>query len=367
MQQSPFHAFHEQHGAKFVDFAGWRMPIMYDSIHAEHRQVRAAAGLFDVSHMGRLKISGRHARRFLERMLTRQITDMPEGACRYSLICNEAGGTLDDVIVYRFDDHWLLVVNASNREKIVAHLQTHVGELAVKIDDQTLSTAMVALQGPRVIEMIGKFSTEVPTLKRYHFCVKNLLIIKMTISRTGYTGEDGVEVILPASAAGTAMKLLVKDGDEASAALKPAGLGARDTLRLEAGMPLYGHELSEQIDPIAAGLSFAVSLDKDQQDKGEPFIGQTALKKIAADGPARRLVGLKLDGRRTARQGMVVLAGDKPVGEVTSACLSPTLDYPIAMAYVDRDVQPDGIDFGSGRRVGAQPCKLPFYKRQAGL
>ncbi|MCC7203916.1 MAG: glycine cleavage system aminomethyltransferase GcvT [Phycisphaeraceae bacterium] len=361
MHQTAFHSLHVKHGAKFVDYFGWQLPIMYKSIHEEHRQVRTSAGLFDVSHMGRIKITGRHARRLLERVLTRRITDMEEMACRYSLVCNERGGVMDDVIVYRYPDYWMLVVNAANREKIFAHLRANVGDLSVKLDDFTLSSAMVAVQGPKAMSFIGEFSREIPTLKRYHFCLKNLVIMKLTVSRTGYTGEDGVEIIMPGNLAAMALKLWLKDDDE-SGVLKPAGLGARDTLRLEAGMPLYGHELTEDIDPLSAGLNFAVTLDKDQMDQGEPFIGQEALKKIAAAGPARKLVGLKLEGRRTPRQGMNVLAGDAVVGQVTSGCLSPTLECPIAMAFVQSGATPTSIDFGS-EKLAAQQTPLPFYKR----
>lgn len=349
-----------------VDFAGWEMPIMYGSIHEEHRRVRSGGGLFDVSHMGRIKLSGRHARQLLERVLTRRVSDMKEGSCRYSLICNDRGGVLDDVIVYRFEYHWLVVVNASNREKIVAHLRSCLGDWVVKIEDQTTSTAMVALQGPGVMERIGRFSTQVPKLKRYHFCTKNLMILKLIISRTGYTGEDGVEVILPASSANMAIKLLLRGGGEGEqeAAIQPVGLGARDTLRLEAGMPLYGHELDEETDPISAGLGFAISLDKNGDTGG--FIGQEALKKINANGPTKRLVGLQLDGRRTARQGMTVYQGNDNAGTITSACLSPTLGLPIAMAYVDVQKLGHGdtatINLGS-KRVDASVVKLPFYTK----
>ena len=367
MLRTPFYQFSVEHGAKFVDYAGWEMPIMYSSIHEEHKQVRTSGGLFDVSHMGRVKITGRHARRFLERILTRRVSDMAEMTCRYSLICNERGGVIDDVIIYRFAEHWMLVVNAANREKVLAHMKANVGDLVVTIDDQTISTAMVALQGPKVMEHIGRFSKEVPTLKRYTFCVKNVLILKMTISRTGYTGEDGVEVILPASMATMAIKLLIKEkGDPAMAVMKPAGLGARDTLRMEGGMPLFGHELDDNTDPVSAGLAFAVSLDKDADENGEKFIGQEPLKALAAGGTPRKLVGLKLEGKRTARQGMAVFVGDKQVGAVTSGCLSPTLGYPIAMAYVDITAADVGdgvaVDLGSQRAAG-EIVKLPFYKR----
>ncbi|HEX7010254.1 MAG TPA: glycine cleavage system aminomethyltransferase GcvT [Phycisphaeraceae bacterium] len=366
MKRTPFYSFHQQHGARFVDFAGWEMPILYTSIIEEHQQVRQSGGLFDVSHMGRFKITGRHARRLLERALTRRVSDMNPNTCRYSLVCNEQGGVMDDVLIYRFDDHWLLVVNAANRAKVLEHLERIKGDLVANVEDQTESTAMVAVQGPKVMDLIGRFSREVPTLKRFSFCVKNLLILKMIISRTGYTGEDGVEVILPASMAGMALKLLLKDGGDADQVLRPAGLGARDTLRIEAALPLYGHELDEQTDPFAAGLAFAVSLDKDQDDNGEPFIGQEALKRIAASGPSKRLVGIRLEGRRTPRQGMSVYVGDAVKGAVTSGCLSPTLGYPIAMAYVEAGScnVGDAVSVAiSSQRVPGQVVKLPFYKR----
>lgn len=364
MKRTPFYSFHKEHGAKFVDFTGWEMPISYGSIIEEHEQVRSSGGLFDVSHMGRIEIKGRHARRLIERIATRRISDMKENSCRYSLICNERGGVMDDILIYRFSGHWLLVVNACNREKILNHIDATRGDMICTITDTTEKTAMVAVQGPNVMDMIGKFSREVPTLKRYTFCIKNLLILKMVISRTGYTGEDGVEVILGAGMAQKAIGLLLKNEDK-GISVKPCGLGARDTLRLEAGMPLYGHELDEDTDPLSAGLNFAVSLDKDQDENGEPFIGQEALKKIAADGPLRKLVGLKFEGKRTPRQGQAVLTGESEVGKVTSGCLSPTLGFPIAMAYVSAEHAEVGktlsVSLGS-KIIEGEVVKLPFYK-----
>ena len=362
MKRSPLHDYHQKHGAKFVEFAGWEMPISYGSVIAEHQATRTQAGFFDVSHMGRLKITGRHGRRLLERVLTRRVTDMAERTCRYSLICNEAGGILDDVIVYRFDNHWMLVVNASNRAKIMSHLQAQLGDFSADVEDQTESTVMVALQGPTAMGHIGRFSSEVPTLAKYAFTVKNLLIMKLTVSRTGYTGEDGVEVILPAGMADKALKLLLKESD-GKPPMMLCGLAARDTLRMEAGMPLYGHELSEDIDPISAGLKFAVDLDKDAEDRVGPFIGIEALKAIAAAGPKRRRVGLIMEGKRSPRQGMKVMSGATEVGEVTSGCLSPTLGYPIAMAYVDADARKESLHLKiSDDTVNVNVVKLPFYK-----
>lgn len=370
MLRTPLHSFHVENGGKMVDFAGWDMPIMYGGgIHEEHMQVRRSGGLFDVSHMGRVKVTGRHARRFLERTCSRRISDMENGQCRYSLVCNEQGGVRDDVIVYRMDeDDYLVVVNGANREKMLGHFEQVRGDLAVKIDDQTKGTAMVALQGPKIIPMIARISSEIPTLKRYRFTIKNLMIMKLIVSRTGYTGEDGVEVILPGSMVGMALSLLLKDvnAKSADAAVKPAGLGARDTLRMEAGMPLYGHELGEDINALECGVDFAISLDKDQGERGEKFVGMDALKRaIDAGGPKRKLVGVAIEGKRTARQGMAFKAGGREIGVVTSGCLSPTLGHAIAMGFVEIAASEPGtaisIDTGRGILDG-KVVKLPFYK-----
>lgn len=369
MKRTPFYNYHTDHVAKFVDFAGWEMPIRYGSIIEEHNQCRNSGAVFDVSHMGRVRVTGRHARKFLETLLTRKISDMVEGQARYSLICNDLGGVIDDILVYKFPDDWMMVVNASNREKVLAHMDAVAKQFdyTVKINDQTESTAMLAIQGPKVMEKISGFSKTVPNMKNYHFTEKNLMILKMIISRTGYTGEDGVEVILGAKMANMAIKLLLKDKGEGI--VKPAGLGARDTLRIEAGMPLYGHELDEETDPLSAGLKFAVSLNKDQNDDGPAiprFVGQDALEKIAAAGPPKKLIGVKIEGKRTPRQGSEVLAAGSTIGTVTSGCMSPTLGIPIAIAYVT----PGSVDIddtvtikvGSGE-IEATVCKLPFYKR----
>lgn len=369
MKRTAFYHYHNEHGAKFVDFAGWEMPIHYGSIIDEHNQCRDSGAVFDVSHMGRIRVSGRHARKFFETLLTRKVSDMVEGQARYSLICNEQGGVIDDILIYKFTDDWLMVVNASNREKVLAHMDAVAKQFdyTIKVEDTTESTAMIAVQGPRVMEKIGGFSKTVPTLKNYFFTEKNLMILKMIISRTGYTGEDGVEVMLGAKMAPMAIKLLLKDKGEGT--VKPAGLGARDTLRIEAGMPLYGHELDEHTDPLSARLKFAVSLNKDKPEQGPTiprFIGQDALEKIATDGAPKQLIGMKIDGKRTPRQGCEVQANGSTIGAVTSGCMSPTLGLPIAMAYVSPDAASEGdtltVKVGSGE-VAATVCKLPFYKR----
>lgn len=366
--KTPFHAYHVEQGGRMVDFAGWEMPLLFTSILEEHRQVRTSGGFFDVSHMGRLRFSGRHARRFLDRVCTRRVLGMENGQCRYSLVCNEQGGCRDDVLIYAIDDdEFLMVCNASNRAKLLEHFEAERGDMVFKMKDETESTAMVAIQGPKVMEVIGRFSREIPTLKRYRFARKNLLVIKLLVSRTGYTGEDGVEVILPAGGlARQALKLMLDaDGGE-SDLLKPAGLGARDTLRMEAGMPLYGHEIEEDVDPLTAGLGFAVSLDKGEgDDRAGRFIGQDALQRIHAEGPARRLVGIRLTGRRSPRQGMKVLHNGEEVGRVTSGCVSPTLEVPIAMALVASAAAEvgTGLEVDLGRETSAgEVVPMPFYK-----
>ena len=373
--KTPLKGFHEDHGAKFVDYAGWDMPISYSGIQEEHRQTRRSGGSFDVSHMGRLRIKGLHARKLLERACSRRSSDMQQGQCRYTLMCNEHGGVMDDVIVSRFEeDEFLVVCNAANRAKIVGHFGALIsaGELKAKMEDETEKTAMVALQGPAVMELLSKFSKEVPSLKRYRFAVKNLMIVKLMVARTGYTGEDGVEVILPGNMIGMVMKLMLSNIDLKSddAILKPAGLGARDTLRLEAGMPLYGQELGEEINALACGLDFAITLDKHEDERGERFVGQEALEKTRdAGGPERVLVGLGVDGRRTARQGMPVLANGTVVGQVSSGCWSPTLERSIAMAFVDRAHAEAGTALAvdaERARLDAVVEKLPFYTRPKG-
>jgi len=365
--KTPLHKLHIDAGATMVDFVGWEMPLHYGSIIEEHRQTRSSGGFFDVSHMGRLRFTGRHARRFLDRVCTRQILGMEKGAVRYSLVCNEQGGCRDDVLVYCFDeDDYLMVCNASNRTKLLEHFARERGEMVFKLDDQTRSTAMVAVQGPKVMDAVSALSREIPSLKRYRFVEKSLMVVKLIVSRTGYTGEDGVEVILGATMAPLALKMLLKDKGDASAVIKPCGLGARDTLRTEAGMPLYGHEISEDLDPLSAGLDFAVKLDKGTDDeRAGRFIGQDALIAIKAKGVTRKLVGVVLEGRRCARQGMAVMHGDSAIGSVTSGCMSPTLEKPIAMAFVPPESAAPGtqllIDLGR-EKAAAQVVPLPFYK-----
>ncbi|WP_428389583.1 glycine cleavage system aminomethyltransferase GcvT [Mucisphaera sp.] len=366
--RSPFHAYHEETGARLVDFAGWHMPLSYGSALAEHEHTRTAVSLFDVSHMGRIEFKGRDARRLLETLLTRRISTMQENTCRYTLICNEQGGIIDDALIYRYPEHWLLVVNASNRQAFLDHTADTVEANGFKatVKDHTQKTAMVALQGPQAIQILESVSTGISQLKRYSFVVKNLLLYKLTLSRTGYTGEDGVEVIMPASLANRAVDLLRKEADKRGLNIKPAGLAARDTLRIEAGMPLYGHEIDAQTDPFTAGLGFAVTLSEPDPDGPQipRFIGQDALEKIQAEGPAEQIIGLRLEGRRTPRQGDPVLQNDQTIGHITSGCMVPTQPGPIAMARVPSTLRVDTevvIGLGAGKHlIPATTSKASF-------
>ena len=362
LKRTAAYDFHVSHGAKMVDFAGWEMPLMYRGIVAEHEQTRNSGSIFDVSHMGRLHFSGVDAQTFLNIVLTRKIDDVKFGQSRYSLVCNASGGVMDDVIISRDRKHWLLVCNASNREKLIRHFQEirRSSNLDFDMADQTEGTVMVAIQGPKVIDRLADILPgDIQNLKRYQFVTDSIMLVKLTIFRSGYTGEDGVEIILPAKMASMALKMLGGKIDKPDATIQPAGLGARDTLRLEAGMPLYGHELTESIDPISAGLGWAVDLSKD-------FIGAEKLREVKERGPARKLVGLEMESRRIARQGTAIKSGDQIIGEVTSGTFSPTLQKSIAMGYVDANLAAEGtplmVDLKT-ESIPAKIVKLPFYKR----
>lgn len=341
-----------------VGFAGWSMPVSYGSVIDEHNACRSEGAIFDVSHMGRLRFSGPDAGRFLETVFTRPVTNLDDGQSRYGFITNEHGGIKDDVIVGRERDDYPVVVNASNRAKLLEHFETvkTTRGLNVKIDDRTAKTAMLALQGPAVIE---KFADILPidldlrSLKRFRFETVSYMLMKFTVSRTGYTGEDGVEVTLPAKASALAMRGLSGPLKEW---LRPAGLAARDTLRIEAAMPLYGHELDEDTDPITAGLGWACDLK-------QGFIGADALR---ASEPTHKIVGLELDGKRIARQGNPILANGNPIGTVTSGTMSPTLGRSIAMAKLELAHTEPGTVVAAAFKSGEVPATvvgLPFYKR----
>ncbi|MBL9122003.1 MAG: glycine cleavage system aminomethyltransferase GcvT [Planctomycetaceae bacterium] len=370
--ETPLHAWHAGHGGRLVDFAGWSMPVQYTSIVAEHQSTRTAAGLFDISHMGRLRFDGPRAPLFLDRLLTRHVAPLRPGQVAYSLVTNEAGGILDDVLVSHLVDaagasYYLLVVNASNRAKIVAWIEQHHGDFAdVRVTDVTRNWGMIAVQGPRALE-IAQPLVQAPLADLPYYAASETLIDGHggIASRTGYTGEDGCELIVGNAALVNVWEQLVAAAGKIGG--QAVGLGARDTLRLEAAMPLYGHELAEEIDPWQAGLGFAVQLDK-----GE-FLGRAALAALQTDRTRPRRVGLRLAGKRVPREDYAIYAADtaaadshEQLGYVTSGTFSPTLDAPLAMAYVLPAAAAVGtqvlVDI-RGRVEPAEVVKLPFYKR----
>lgn len=365
--RTPLYDWHVAHGGRMVDFAGWSMPVQYGSIVDEHQATRRAVGMFDVSHMGRLEFFGSDAARFLDQLVTRRVINMQPGQVRYGLVCNERGGILDDVLVYRLsvDDaridwpSFMMVVNASNREKVVNWLDRHTRDFAVEFKDVTEATAMIAVQGPKAIELMNPMLDFDVTNLRYYRCANGSIGEESgLISRTGYTGEDGIEWIGAADAAECLWTGILERSQAIGG--KAAGLGARDTLRLEAAMPLYGHELNDEITPIEAGLDFAVSLE------GRDFIGRDALLAAKADSNRPVRIGLQLEGRRVAREHSRVLHDGEDVGYVTSGTFSPTFERPIAMAYVNLPSSGAGTQLAAdirGALAAAIVVPLPFYQR----
>jgi aminomethyltransferase len=355
-RRTPLYQWHVDHKARMVPFGGWEMPVQYAGIAPEHKAVRSAAGLFDISHMARVSFGRKDALALLESVFTNSVATMKDGQVRYGLVCKEDGGILDDILVYRWPYGFAMVINASNREKILAWLEQHRVGRDVEIQDQTFDTTMIAVQGPKSVELVaGMFADDVSGLKYYYAMPTRYKDKGCVVSRTGYTGEDGFEVMVPNALGVTLWEELIAKG------AVPCGLGARDTLRLEAAMPLYGHELNETIDPIHAGLSWAVKLDK-----GE-FIGREAIQKTSADNTKPVRVGLEIEGKRAAREGCPITAGTTPVGTVTSGSLCPWLDKSLAMGYVDPKFAAPGtalfVDV-RGSQLGSTVVPMPFYKRK---
>jgi aminomethyltransferase len=329
ISRTPLHPLHVELGARLVPFAGWEMPVQYSGIIEEHHAVRRACGLFDVSHMGEARVRGADAARLLDRVMTNEMATLRAGHARYTVMCQPDGGCVDDVIVYRMGDaEFFICLNASNAAKDVAWLRTHAEGLDVEVLDECARWAQLALQGPRAEEILAPL-TPVPLagLKRFAFAEGAVAgAAGCLISRTGYTGSPGFEIYLPAASAVPVARALLEAGRPLG--LIPAGLGARDSLRLEAGYPLYGHEISERISPIQAGLGWAVKFSKPD------FIGREALRRQAEGGPPSSVVLFSLEDRRIARQGAAVFAGELKVGEVLSGTQSPTLGKPIGSALV---------------------------------
>ncbi|CAM3342038.1 glycine cleavage system aminomethyltransferase GcvT [Hydrogenibacillus schlegelii] len=357
--------------AKLTEFAGFAMPVSFSGILEEHRAVRTAAGLFDVSHMGEVRIAGSEAVRLVERLVTAEAGTLSPGRARYAFVLKASGGVLDDLLVYRLgDDEFLLVPNAANIARIVAwarEVRDREG-IEADVDDLSPRVALLALQGPKAAAILGRVAAErhreaLMGLKPFRFA-QNVIVAGVPVllaSRTGYTGEDGFELMLAAEEAPALWQALLEAGSPDG--LVPAGLGARDTLRLEAGLPLYGQELTPEVTPLEAGLEAFVRFGK-----AVPFIGEPALRRQKEEGVPRRLVGLVLEGRAPARSGYAVYPAPEavaPAGSVTSGAPSPTLGRPIAMALVAAAHAGEPVLFVDvrGRRVPAKVVPLPFYRR----
>jgi aminomethyltransferase len=337
-----------------VDFAGWEMPVQYSGIKAEHEAVRNHAGLFDVSHMGEVVFRGPHAEEAVQRLVTRDVGRLAEGQAGYAAVCYVDGGTVDDVLVYKRSGDFLVVVNASNREKDLEHFESNTADLDVEVADESDEWALLALQGPEAAGILQNLTgADLSTLKYFRFVEGEVAGANAIVSRTGYTGEDGFEIYLPPDDAPRAWRELLEAG------ATPAGLGARDTLRLEAGMCLYGNELDPETTPLEAGIGFAVHLDKEQE-----FIGQDALRKEKEEGLRKKLVGFEVEGRGIARHDYPVRVEDETVGRVTSGTLSPTLGKAIGLALVSPGVEDRFEVVIRDRPVEAHTVPLPFYKRE---
>lgn len=356
-KRTPLYNCHVALGGKMVPFAGYMLPIEFSGTIEEHMAVRRQAGLFDVSHMGQLMVTGPAALANLNRLLTNRLDELPAGKARYSLLCNPDGGIIDDLLVYCIaPERYLIVVNAANRSKDAEWMAANL-EGAVTLEDLSDSIAQIALQGPASQRILEKLTNLDDIPQRYYTFYDQRMVsgISCLISRTGYTGEDGFEFYCSAGDAAALWDALLAAGMPEG--LRPCGLGARDTLRLEAGMPLYGHEMNETVTPFETGLGFAVKLDKD-------FIGRGALERRGAPELAR--VGLKITGRGIARENSAVLKEGSTIGRVTSGTYLPFLGGPYAMALIDQSQSKIGelveIDV-RGRTVAAEMVSLPFYKR----
>ncbi|MDH2445357.1 glycine cleavage system aminomethyltransferase GcvT [Amnibacterium sp. CER49] len=373
-RRSPLHDVHVREGAAFTDFGGWEMPLKFGSELAEHTAVRTAAGLFDLSHMGEIVVLGPQAAEALDAALLGELSLVEEGRARYTLLLNEQGGVLDDLVVYRTgQDRFLVVANAANREVVAAALRERAAAFDCAVQDESDDVGLIALQGPLSLDVLletGGFSADgdgrteerfaelVRGLGNYRFLAGEFRGHPVLVARTGYTGEYGFEIFTASGVLAELWSALLSTGR--GSGVLPVGLAARDTLRLEAGMPLYGNELLPVTTPQQAGLGRLV-----RREKRADYVGRAAVEATEA-GSGRVLVGLAAEGRRAGRKGYPVRAGDREVGVVTSGALSPTLGHPIAMAYVDQDARAAELSIdvrGTGLPVTVVP--LPFYKRKA--
>jgi aminomethyltransferase len=363
LKRTSLHGFHLDHGARMVPFAGWEMPVQYTSILEEHLAVRQQAGLFDVSHMGQLRVHGPQAREFLDQILSCDIDRLYIGRAAYGILCQDDGGCVDDIIVYQIEDEeFFLCVNAANREKDFLWISRLATSLDCRVDDVSDSFALLALQGPIAIELFEKVTDHsLDGLKRFHATPLACLDTRILVSRTGYTGEDGLELYFPASEGPRVANLIYESGKEAG--LRLVGLGARDSLRLEAGFPLYGHELSEEIDLLTAGLGFAAKLET-----GKAFVGSQQLLKNLTEGLRQRVIHFILDDRRLPRPGYPVCDRDGTAcGKVLSGAHSPVLGKPIGSALVDRTALDERQPLAVAIRNDRVPLRVqrpPLHKAQ---
>ena len=351
---------HVEAGARIVDFAGWMLPVQYPSgPKEEHHRVRTAAGLFDIDHMGQVAVSGSDALEFLQRTLTADMSSLEIGEAAYALMCYSDGTIVDDIFVYRLADRYLLAVNASNNEKDTRWLQHHRADLDVDVRNVSEETYMLALQGPQSQAILQELiDADLSNLSFHHVIEARMCDVAALVSRTGYTGEDGFELYFPATRALAVWDAIRRAGTPRG--LIPAGLAARDTLRLEAAMPLYGQEISSAINPFEARLGWAVSLDKGD------FLGREALLKARLEGPTRNLIGFRMTAGGVARHGYPIVTPEgQVVGEVTSGSYAPSLDAFIGLGYVPTVLAKPGVDIGieiRGKQKPATVVRLPFYK-----
>lgn len=357
MKNTPLTALHEKLGAKMVPFAGYAMPVQYAGLKEEHRAVRENVGLFDVSHMGEIDLRGPRALEAANRVLTQDLTKIEDGQACYGLLCREDGMILDDVVAYRIHaEHVLVCINAANREKDVAWVRKNCSDLA-DVADVSDHYAQIAVQGPSAAELISRlYGDRTASVGRFRFDRVDRGAATHIVARTGYTGEDGFEIYLPAAGAPELWEDLLESGQ--SLEVQPAGLGARDSLRLEMKFPLYGQDIDETTHPYEAGLGWTVKLKKDD------FIGRAALAELKAKGPSRKLVGLRMMDRGIARHGYDVQKDGAKVGHVTSGTMSPSLGFAIAMAYVPADAAAVGTELEvliRGKAAPAQVVSTPFY------
>ncbi|KZE40129.1 glycine cleavage system protein T [Bhargavaea cecembensis] len=361
LQRTPLYDLYAGHGGKTIDFGGWDLPVQFSGIKSEHEAVRTSAGLFDVSHMGEVLVEGKDSTAFLQKLMTNDVSKLTDGRAQYTIMCNEQGGTIDDLLIYKMsDDKYFLVVNAANTKKDVEWMKQHA-EGDVTVTDVSADYALLALQGPKAEAVLSRLTDEPLADIRFFRFKENVSISgnQALVSRTGYTGEDGFEIYTSPESARALWEKILKEGEKDG--VVPAGLGARDTLRFEAGLPLYGQEMDEEISPLEAGLGFAVKLGKEAD-----FIGKEALVRQKEEGVPRKLAGIRMIDKGIPRTGYAVYKGEGKIGEVTTGTQSPTLGLNIGNILVGTEhaVLGDVVEVEvRKKRLKAEIVETPFYKR----